>query len=87
MRKKAHILIIVFAILFLPLNVYTNLISSIIKAILIIFFGFMIIRIKCPLCKKSLIFNPILVFDVEWWIPTLYCPKKCSECGYDFMNW
>lgn len=45
--------------------------------------GFYSMSLRCPNCRKPVLFNPIKIFGKEIFIWTSWIPKKCTKCGID----
>ncbi len=46
--------------------------------------GFYELSLRCPSCRKRILYNPINIFGKEIYIWTSWVPKKCTKCGIDF---
>lgn len=92
LRKKANIISLLFilggSILHLMRILYFKnklFVLAIICFTYIIIMGIKIIKLRCPNCKKALIMNKIKYLG-DYYYPTFYSPRYCSECNFDLES-
>jgi rRNA maturation protein Nop10 len=71
------------AIIFLSL--YISALFLIALPILLLVCGFYAINLKCPVCGKPVLLNPVNNLGIEMYVYTPAIPPHCSKCGSDLV--
>ena len=83
-RSKCRFALLVFVsneMFFIFLSIYISQVFIILALIVLIVCGFYIITLKCPVCGKPVLYNPVNNLGIKMHAYTVTIPENCTQCG------
>jgi hypothetical protein len=84
LRAKYKFALLIFSVsevVFLFLSLYISEAFLIAVFVTLIIIGFYVINLKCPVCDKPVLLNPIQNFGIEMYAYTPTIPTNCTKCN------
>jgi hypothetical protein len=66
---------------FIFLSLYVSEFFLATAFVVLFIFGFYAISLKCPVCGKPVLYNPVNNLGIEMYAYTPTIPSNCSKCG------
>jgi hypothetical protein len=67
------------------LSLYVSQLFLIAVPVLLFVCGFYVINLKCPVCGKPVLLNPVNNLGIDMYVYTPTIPSHCSKCGTELI--